>query len=147
MELKNEVGKLTLWGRWAQSLVGVLLVGSAAVIGFYVYKTLPQVDDVQFLQVILMGALGSHVTVGLAFAKHVGDFKPEIVWWYPIRLVEGAFVAVAFWLALKAGMLGIELAAEPWSALSYSALGGMFSHAIIARLSSAANLNPGGGDE
>jgi hypothetical protein len=131
------VKSLTASGRVLQFLVGAMLVLSAAAIGYYLFHSLPAEDDQMFLQVILMGALGSHVTVGMAFAKHQGDFNPQIVWWYPIRLVEGAFVAVAFWLALKAGMLGIELPPDsPWSALAYSAIGGMFSHKIIEALGS-----------
>jgi len=131
--------------QWMRVLVGVILVVSAGVIGGYLYQSLGEHSGM-FLQVILMGALGSHVTVGLAFVKHSADFTPHVFWWYPIRLIEGALVAVVFWMALRAGMLGIELPTdEPWSALSYAALGGMFSHTIIARLGEFTNGDEGGG--
>lgn len=138
MRLPKILPDLSEMGRFLRLVVGAGLLVSSGFLGWWLYRVWGRADEQGvLLQVMLMGALGSHIIVSLAFAQHAGrrEFDPAWVWWYPLRLVEGGFLAILFYVTLRAKLLGVELPMDsPWAANSYAGLVGMFSHTAIDKL-------------
>lgn len=87
---------------------------------------------------LAMGAAGGGLAGLRALAEHraAEDFKTSYTWWYVIRPLIGAGLAVIVYLILRAGLVG----AAPTTVLnafgvgSVAALSGLFAQNVLVRL-------------
>ena len=103
------------------------------------------VSMIEFLVALFAGGLGATVYGIRGWLKHAckaGDFLPRYWPWYLFRQIEGAVLALIFYLGLKAGILVLTVGDEPavsseltlWAYAAIGALVGMFSKQAIERL-------------
>jgi len=101
-------------------------------------------DDARsFVIVLLGGGIGAMVHSLRSFTAHVGTQKiaASWVWWYLLRPLEGAVMALAFYLALRGGLQGTggtgasgSTSISIYGVAGISVLVGMFSHEAAQKL-------------
>jgi hypothetical protein len=97
------------------------------------------------LMVMLAGGVGSSVYAIRAYLKHacdLRDFSRDYVPWYVFRSIQGALLALIFYLVLRGGILVLTLNGEGqsstelnvWALAATGALVGLFSKYAIEKL-------------
>lgn len=92
------------------------------------------------LLVILIGALGSVIGGASSFATYMGNktFEPSWSWWYYLRPVVGAVLALVFYVVIRAGFSQAfsfeNLDQHLFRATAIAALTGMFSKLTADKL-------------
>ena len=112
------------------------------------------------LRVMLLGALGSLVYVLRSYVHHrgMGTFAMGWTWWYILRALSGAGLAVIVYLALRGGLLATSASASELNKFGLggaAALSGLFANDAIELLSrqfstllgSGSPSGNGGGDD
>jgi hypothetical protein len=79
------------------------------------------------LIVLVMGALGSMVHMASSFAHHVqqGSITSNWVWWYILRPVIGAALALIFYIVFRAGFISLSASPESINVFGLAAIAGM----------------------
>lgn len=94
--------------------------------------------------VLLAGGVGAMVHAVRSFTAHVGAHRLRRgwTWWYFMRPVEGAVMALAFYFVLRGGLIGTNASnLDAISAHGISAIAvlvGMFSQQAVAKLKEVA---------
>jgi hypothetical protein len=96
-------------------------------------------DSALLLLVILAGALGSFVHVATSFSTFVGNQRFELswTWWYALRPLIGAALALLVYLALRGGVLSAQAgggAVNPYGIAALASLVGLFSKQAADKL-------------
>jgi hypothetical protein len=91
------------------------------------------------LLVILTSALGAFVHSATSFSTYVGNRRmvTSWTWWYILRLPVGVALAIIFYFALRAGLLGSDGTAasiNPYGLAAISAMAGLFSKQAVDKL-------------
>jgi hypothetical protein len=91
------------------------------------------------LFVMLMGALGGYVHATTSFCAYVGmrRLKTSWLWWYALRLLVGAGMALGFYFVITAGLFNAQDSAEEINAYgtgAFAFLVGLFSKQAIEKL-------------
>lgn len=92
--------------------------------------------------VLLAGGIGSMVHALGSFTAHVGGRRLEgsWTWWYLLRPIEGAVVALAFYLVLRGGLLAngsadsSKVQVSVYGITAIAVLVGMFSQQAVTKL-------------
>jgi hypothetical protein len=110
-------------------------------------------DVDQLIFVLIAGAFGGSVGVISDYRKWMfRAFKPENLdmsrafqgfWAYLVRIFQGAGAALAFYVALRAGLIALvdtnlAVGLNPWGTAGISVLAGMFGGLAVDRLWSSA---------
>ncbi len=76
---------------------------------------------------LLMGAIGGYLPSAAAFAAHIGnrDFIASRGWWYLLRVLTGAGLALITYFVLRAGFLTSTAGAQVTDAYGVAALSGI----------------------
>jgi hypothetical protein len=95
--------------------------------------------------VLLAGGIGAMVHAVRSFSAHVGahSLVAGWGWWYLLRPLEGAVVALAFYLVLGGGLVQAGNGSSAGTASVYAMAGlsvlvGMFSHEAVTKLKEVA---------
>lgn len=100
--------------------------------------------QIVLLFVAVLGALGATVDGLRALAGWMskGGFSTRWTWWYIIRPVVGAGLALVVYIALVAGLLGLSSVGQSlnaWGAGAIGALTGLFAEQALTKLSDVAS--------
>ena len=94
------------------------------------------------LMVALVGSLASLVELIRGFVKYAGrdELSTRWAWWYLLRPVQGATLAVVVYFALRGGLLegvngSAEAALNPFGLAAFAGLVGLFTRHAVAKLS------------
>ena len=87
----------------------------------------PSAETAVLLLVVVAGALGSSIHALASFADHVGNrtFDPAWSWWYVLRVVIGAALAVIAYLAARALLVAGADLGDVMSPAGIAALAGL----------------------
>ena len=104
------------------------------------------------LMVAITGSLGSLVEVIRGFTKHAGrdDLSRRWEWWYGLRPVQGATLALIVYFALRGGLLGADSttsALSPYGLAAFAGLTGLFTRHAVSKLSAVFDTLFGAPDE
>ncbi len=119
---------------WKRVLIGAyLMIGSVILAGFVVVLwPLTGQDEADrevglILIVLLTGALGASVHATTSFATFVGNrtLKGSWMWWYTLRPVIGAALAVIFYFVIQGGLLSLVGDTEKVNAYALAAIAGL----------------------
>jgi hypothetical protein len=96
-------------------------------------------DTALYVLVILASLLGALVHVASSFMERVSRraLTVSYLWWYPMRLVVGAALALIVYLVLRAGLLSGDFTTReinPYGIAAISALSGMFAKQATEKL-------------
>jgi hypothetical protein len=97
------------------------------------------IDTALLLVVIAAGALGACVHVATSFATFVGNqrFKRSWIWWYVMRPLIGAALALFFYAAVRGGIMTSQAGSgdvNPYGVVALAALVGLFSKQAADKL-------------
>jgi hypothetical protein len=91
------------------------------------------------LMVCIMGALASLVELIRAFTKHAGqgNLTHRWAWWYGLRPIQGAALALVVYFALRGGLLGIDSTKplNPYGLAAFAGFVGLFTRHAVSKLS------------
>jgi hypothetical protein len=92
-----------------------------------------------FVLVLIASLLGSIVHVASSFSAHSAqrDLTVSYLWWYPMRLVVGAGLALLLYTALRGGLFSADFNSKqvnPYGVAAAAGLTGMFSKQATAKL-------------
>jgi hypothetical protein len=103
------------------------------------------------LMVALTGSLGSLVELIRGFTKHAGrdDLSRRWEWWYGLRPVQGATLALIVYFALRGGLLGVDSTTplSPYGLAAFAGLTGLFTLHAVKKLSAVFDTLFGTPDE
>lgn len=96
-------------------------------------------EEQQVLAVLLAGALGGCLHVATSFSDYVGNqqFRSQWGWWYLLRPLSGAALALIFFAAVKAGGLvgsGGDAGSSLYLLVVVGAVAGLFSKQATDKL-------------
>jgi hypothetical protein len=96
-------------------------------------------DTALLLVAIAAGALGACVHVATSFATFVGNqrFKRSWIWWYVMRPLIGAALALFFYAAVRGGIMTSQAGSgdvNPYGVVALAALVGLFSKQATDKL-------------
>lgn len=91
------------------------------------------------LVVVLAGALGAQVHAATSFSIHLGtrDFEDSWLWWYLLRPLSGAGLAVILYFVVRGGLLSTSGSGEnlnEFGVAAFAGLTGLFSTPATERL-------------
>ena len=92
------------------------------------------------LMVASVGALASLVELMRAFSKYAGrdELSRRWTWWYLLRPVQGAALAVVVYFALRGGLLeginGAQQQLNPFGVAAFAAFVGLFTRHAVEKL-------------
>jgi hypothetical protein len=89
--------------------------------------------------VLVMGALGGFVHAATSFASYAGNrtLKVSWMWWYALRLLIGAALALGFYFVISGGLFSLQGSAEQVNSYgtgAFAFLVGLFSKQAIDKL-------------
>lgn len=108
--------------------------------------TLPTMDIDQderlFWTAVTFGAIGSYIHVAASFSDYVGNRRlvTSWIWWFVLRTPIGIFLAVVFYVTIRAGFLTGNAGDDstgvvnPFGIAAMSAMAGMFSKQAADKL-------------
>jgi len=123
---------------------GVTIVGAFLVVAAPAGALTSRLALTSTQQIVLValvcGALGGSIHVATSFADYVGSgmYDPRWLWWYALRPLIGAGLALIFLAVMQAGWLPIlstDPAKQLWGAAAVSGLVGLFSKQAVDKLS------------
>lgn len=90
--------------------------------------------------ILLLGAIGGLMHAGGSFTYYlgIGQFKTSWFWWYIFRPLQGAGLALVFFLVVGAGLLNVETGRDMVGLGALAILVGLFSYAAMHKLASVA---------
>lgn len=96
-------------------------------------------DEALFVLVLIASLIGGVVYVGGSVAKHASERTMTVsyLWWYPLRLLVGAGLALLLYTALRGGLFSGDFTTEkinPYGVAALAGLTGMFSKQATAKL-------------
>jgi hypothetical protein len=96
-------------------------------------------DTTLLLMVVVVGALGSMVHAATSFTSYAGNRRLKLswTWWYILRMITGATLAVLVYFVLRGGLLtgaAPTTAVNPYGIAATAGLAGLFSKQAIDKL-------------
>lgn len=147
---------------WGQIVLGAFLIAMALVLVYVLMAIWPAVDaaakygtrrtisifwisyrptpDTALLAlVVVMSALGSFVHAATSFIDYVGNRRlaTSWMWWYIMRLLVGAALALLFYFAVRGGFFGADTPSSeinPYGIAALAGLVGLFSKQATDKL-------------
>ena len=122
---------------------GVRLAAAAATLGsavrVFIFDITPSADQRLFMITGMAGALGATLHATRSFYKYVGhrDLKTSWIAMYFQLPFVGAFLAIAFYLVVRAGLVTTQAAsdsASPYGFAAVAVLVGLFSEQAMTKL-------------
>jgi hypothetical protein len=111
----------------------------AVVLGWGIYTAHLTKSTGLLVLALLMGAIGGYIHAATSFVSYIGnrEFKASWGWWYGLRALIGAALALLLYLAFRAGFLtaGSSTAVvDPYGVAAISGLAGLFSKQATDKL-------------
>ena len=121
----------------AATTVGVKSPMTPVLFGLKRVAFQPQVS--LLLMIAIVGSLASLVELIRAFTKYSGrgELSQRWTWWYALRPVQGAALAVIVYFALRGGLLGVDNTKplNPYGLAAFAGLVGLFTRHAVTKLS------------
>lgn len=91
--------------------------------------------------ILLLGAIGGLMHAGGSFTVYLGtgQFSTSWFWWYIFRPLQGAGLALVFFLVVGAGLMRVETSKDMAGLGALAILVGLFSYAAMHKLASLAD--------
>lgn len=103
-------------------------------------KDVKMSDEIRLLLLVLIvGLVGSYIHTTISFVNFAGNRRlvKSWFWYYVTRPFAGPFLALVFYLALRGGLLAVDVGSESinqYGVLAVSGLAGLFSKQAMSKL-------------
>jgi hypothetical protein len=103
-------------------------------------KDVKMSDEIRLLLLVLIvGFVGSYIHTTISFVNFAGNRRlvKSWFWYYVTRPFAGPFLALVFYLALRGGLLAVNVGSESinqYGVLAVSGLAGLFSKQAMSKL-------------
>jgi hypothetical protein len=113
--------------------------GKSTTISLFGISFEPTPDTVLLALVVVMSALGSFVHAATSFIDYVGNRRlaTSWMWWYIMRVLVGAALALLFYFAVRGGFFGADTPTDqinPYGIAALAGLVGLFSKQATDKL-------------